>query len=385
MTLCAFLVGCTPAAPEYRPNRLFAASVAREQGDSDSDAIAFRVRDFTNSFFGTIDAPKWPEWCGCPVELESVTRCSGPVGRSSDKVERGVFRKHCVQCHGATGDGFGPAAMLLAPYPRDFRRGTFKFKSTPIGSKPTRDDLRHTLERGIRGTSMPAFESLTHSESYAKDVDDLVEYVRFLSIRGEVERMLITKVIREDLELDNQSDEVRRIVRRIANQWANADTLKVEVPEVPSLDEYGLMDSISRGRELFRSEITACVKCHGPDGNGDGIAQDYDVWTKDWTILAGIDPSSKTEWKEMKPFGALKPVIDRPRNLILSRVRGYRGPDSPTDLFRRLVVGIEGSPMPPIARATNGNPGLTDDQIWDLVHYVQEFKYLVPNPHSFSK
>jgi len=27
--------------------------------------------------------------------------------------------------------------------------------------------------------------------------------------------------------------------------------------------------------------------------------------------------------------------------------------------------------MPPIARAVNGNPGLTDDEIWDLVHYVQ--------------
>jgi hypothetical protein len=72
---------------------------------------------------------------------------------------------------------------------------------------------------------------------------------------------------------------------------------------------------------------------------------------------------------------ALKPVIDQPRNFAWG---GFRGGSEPTDLFRRLVLGIEGSPMPPIARAEGNNPGLTDDEIWDLVHYVMSLGEVKP-------
>src|SRR5436190_23018583 len=34
---------------------------------------------------------------------------------------RDVFMKRCVQCHGVTGDGEGPAAEWLYPKPRDYR------------------------------------------------------------------------------------------------------------------------------------------------------------------------------------------------------------------------------------------------------------------------
>ena len=118
---------------------------------------------------------------------------------------------------------------------------------------------------------------------------------------------------------------------------------------------------------LFESELTACVKCHGADGLGNGTSQDFDDWTKDWTIRAGIDPANKSEWKAMKKYGALKPVIDRPRNLKLGALRGGT---SRGDIYLRLVLGIEGSPMLAVAKKENGNPGLTDDDIRDLVEYV---------------
>ena len=59
-----------------------------------------------------------------------------------------VFNKHCAPCHGASGDGAGKAAEYLDPRPRDYRRGAFKFTSTPYGAKPLRADLVRTVRNG---------------------------------------------------------------------------------------------------------------------------------------------------------------------------------------------------------------------------------------------
>lgn len=50
----------------------------------------------------------------------------------------GLYRKHCLHCHGVSGAGDGPTSTFLFPRPRDYRPGKFKFTSTPNGSKPTR-------------------------------------------------------------------------------------------------------------------------------------------------------------------------------------------------------------------------------------------------------
>jgi hypothetical protein len=69
----------------------------------------------------------------------------------------------------------------------------------------------------------------------------------------------------------------------------------------------------------------------------------------------------------MKKYGALKPVLDPARNLHLGV---FRGGSTRQDIYTRLVVGIEGSPMPAVARKQNDNPGLTEENILDLVEYV---------------
>ena len=77
---------------------------------------------------------------------------------------RAVYQDRCVQCHGVSGDGAGPAARYMYPKPRDYRRGLFKFTSTPYGSRPLRDDLVRTVRQGIRGTSMPNFNLLSERD-----------------------------------------------------------------------------------------------------------------------------------------------------------------------------------------------------------------------------
>ena len=172
--------------------------------------------------------------------------------------------------------------------------------------------------------------------------------------------------------LESTSQWLQEIVQSVLQKWQEAEGLELEVPQVPSWMHVEGQNqageaAIAKGRELFGSELTACSKCHGEHGQGDGKSQDYDEWTKDWTILAGIDPRERGAWKVMKPFGALKPVLVKPRNLQWGAFHGGGDPES---IFRRIVLGIEGTPMPPVARALNGNPGLTDDEIWSLVGYV---------------
>src|SRR5262249_27791410 len=72
----------------------------------------------------------------------------------------GLYRRNCLHCHGVSGAGDGPTAPFLYPPPRDYRRGIFKFTSTPYMARPARDDLRRTIRNGLHGTSMPAFHSL---------------------------------------------------------------------------------------------------------------------------------------------------------------------------------------------------------------------------------
>ena len=378
--ICA-LCGCAPQELAYRSNELHCASLSQGSTHQQIVESALAAQISVQELFGTPDSPKWPDGIAEAVDLEKVTRAAGPVGRNKAKVEHGLYRKHCIQCHGTSGDGMGPVSALLAPYPRDFRRGSFKFKSTPIGKKPTHADLVRTLENGLPGTAMPAFGTLKLSKEFAEDIDALAQYVRFLAIRGEVERRIIAAIVNEE----DMTELPFQIASKIADSWVAADSFSVKPPkfEPPKLSlattSAEQSTSIERGKTVFLSALTACSKCHGIAGDGKGISQDFDDWTKDWTIRAGIDPTKNAEWKPMKELGALKPVIDSSRNLTLG---AFRGGGAREDIYLRIVLGIEGSPMPAIARKVNDNPGITEDGIRDLVEFIYSLSDF--NKHGFG-
>src|SRR5262245_64420086 len=107
------------------------------------------------------------------------------IPQTEAQLERGrlVYARRCAGCHGVKGDGNGPMATFLDPRPRDFRLGSFKFRTTPSGSLPTDGDLYRTVTRGVRWTAMPTWHELPKKERIA-----VVAFIKTLSSRWKDER-----------------------------------------------------------------------------------------------------------------------------------------------------------------------------------------------------
>ncbi|MFQ5877690.1 MAG: c-type cytochrome [Acidobacteriota bacterium] len=79
-----------------------------------------------------------------------------------------LYRRHCAFCHGDRGDGKGEAASLLLFPPRDFTRGLYRFRSTPLGSPPADADLFRSITLGTgTGSAMPRFAWLPGRDRWA--------------------------------------------------------------------------------------------------------------------------------------------------------------------------------------------------------------------------
>lgn len=286
-----------------------------------------------------------------------------------------LYRKHCLHCHGVSGDGHGPTAEFLWPRPRDFRKGLFKFTST-TGTKPTRDDLRKTLRQGIPNSAMPSFEALMSEP----EIEQVLDYTIFLALRGETELALINEAsVLEESEAETAFDAatLAGLTSSIFEQWKSADgeILTPPVPRTPSSGE-----SIDRGRTLFLGQTTEklqCSGCHGYRAYGDGPSFvpkrvfDHVVFGGDPETMTQrldqYDESVKKLWVEGSLDDWGNPL--RPANLNNGPGTQYKGGRRPIDLYWRIAKGINGAKMPSHASA------LKPEQIWDLVNFVLALPY----------
>ncbi len=403
---------------QFEPNEVYSLTLARSRG-AVTEAASQDVTDVLTELFGTPDDPRWPSDQlvdadhRALVAPERLAQAAGPVFSEQDGRDGGLYQKHCVTCHGLAGSGTGPTSRFQNPYPRDFRHGVFKWKSTERAAKPTRDDLQRLLARGVPGTAMPSFTLVRPA-----DRDALIDYVIYLSVRGEVERELLAVAV-DELGYDEQPPEpqwrlavnttniedkaknpsrdpqptpgaesVIDILREVVGGWVDAPQLVVEVPPHPtvspqpstsppppdesaeSLDESAesRLASIERGRDLFHGAIANCAGCHGPGGNGQIVTLDFDDWTKEFTSQIGLTPNNRDAIRPMRDAGALPPRPIHPRRL---RSGVFRGGGEPETIFRRVTQGIAGTPMPGVEWTSEpSGMGLTTGQIWDLVAYV---------------
>ena len=264
------------------------------------------------------------EQCATPSQPKMLWRPEFDAAQ----LQRGllVYRKRCVQCHGVSGDGNGPVAASLYPRPRDYRKGIFKFASTPYGAKPLRADLIRTVSRGISGTSMPAFHLLPTS-----DLEAVVDYVLALTHRGELESQLVLEVSSADAYED---DVLTETIDTIKGRWEQA-AQQVYYPL--TTEPVFTSENIVAGKAAFLSK--GCAQCHGADGRGQ--------------TSENLKGDRKDAW------GYPTRAADLTSGML-------RGGARPIDVYRRIYAGINGTPMPAFNNVLKDEP----DTIWNLVAYV---------------
>lgn len=290
-------------------------------------------------------------------------------GGSHLKQGRQLYMRHCSHCHGTSGDGQGPTAEYLNPRPRDYRHGVFKFTSTRAQAKAGRTDIRRVLENGVPGTYMPSFVPMLEEN----ELDIVVEYVRFLAMRGEFERKMVSELaadfseeavanrrangesrgdIVEELKeflADDITDSLEIVSEDLANAWTAADAPEaLIVPDTSRIPDSP--ESRRIGRELYLSSAINCADCHGIGCKGNGpqttIFEKNPVTQQLYT-----EPGLHDRWDN----------INQPRNLTQGI---YRGGRRPIDLFARINAGIKGSRMPAFDK------NLKHEDIWHIVNYV---------------
>lgn len=373
---------------QFKTNRLYLTKLTNDADPLKPEQIADIVNAVT-ALFGTPDEPYEKLASNGELALEeildfdNVKVSAGAITRDNFGKGLGLYRQHCVHCHGVTGDGQGPTAQFLNPYPRDFRRGTFKFKSTPIGAKPTTEDLQRIVTHGIPGTAMPAFNAILKDG----EIEAIVDYVKYLAIRGETERLLMDYQFNDaDYDEPEAREESRAeflgrefllgTVAEVLDSWREAPELIKEVEERPAeydrwseeFDELALGESIKRGQALYYGSGT-CYTCHGPSQLGDGQVNDYDLWAKelhDWAKSSPEDETYQERLAQHNELSSLKIRNIRPRNL---RRGVYRGGRRPIDIFWRVRNGIDGTPMPAASSV------IDDAGVWDIVNYVLSVPY----------
>jgi mono/diheme cytochrome c family protein len=113
-------------------------------------------------------------------------------------------------------------------------------------------------------------------------------------------------------------------------------------PEPPSSPE-----SVKRGAELFQT--MNCWSCHGKDGRGHGPSAASLTDSKGYPIT---------------PFD-------------FTAGSRFKCGESDQEMFRDLVTGLDGTPMPSFANA------MSPDQKWDAVHYIRSLQ--ISKKHSEAK
>jgi len=227
-----------------------------------------------------------------------------------------VYREYCAGCHGEKGDGQGPAARFLDPRPRDFTKGLFKFANVASGEMPRDEDLMRTIEKGLPGSSMPAWQILPAEERRA-----VITYIKTFSKSWRQRSPGTATAVSED---------------PFAGGGASETTA-----------------AIDRGKVVYHV-LATCWQCHPAYAGRDEISAMAKAEGKDVTLRDDAE----------------KPVMVEDawgRNLLPTdfETRRLKGGSSVQDFYRTIANGIGGTAMP------TWKGGLEERDLWALSYYVK--------------
>jgi len=255
---------------------------------------------------------------------EELTR--GISLRATGTLRRGreQYSMYCVGCHGENGDGEGPAARFLAPKPRDFRKGRVKFAAVPANTLPRDEDLVNTINHGLHGTSMPAWNLISD--------EDKLAIVAYLKTFSEV--------------------------------WQK-EAPGAPVPIKPDPWRKKPQKGIAEGERVYHG-IAACASCHPAYATRSAIVEHMKAF--DLPVTGFRDDMYGSVEKESDWGAPIKPpdfLTDR------TKIAATR-----EELVRVIAAGVGGTAMP------SWGDALTDRQLWGLAYYVESLVELRDTPRG---
>ncbi len=257
-----------------------------------------------------------------------VLLASIPMTALSEEKGKALYDQSCASCHGEKGDGKGPAADFVFPKPRDFTKGTYKFKSTGSGEPALDSDILRTIREGNPGTSMPAWKRFSDDE-----VKALVVYLK---------------------QFSPDTFSIQGTPFKIGNPPGNKDKM------------------IVLGKELYQS--VKCWECHGKAGKGDGEKGWQEKFKDDWHN--SIYPADQTSPWEYRAGSDLKDIF---RTISVgfdgTPMTSY-GDTVPEEKRWALAYFVQSQEQTRVlgpalrVKKVEAIPAATDDPVWKGVEYL---------------
>jgi mono/diheme cytochrome c family protein len=140
--------------------------------------------------------------------------------------------------------------------------------------------------------------------------------------------------------------EVLEYVKSLNLRFRERGAVKtITVPAPPTLAP----GRLTRGKQLYAD--AECLACHGERGRGDGPSAPRLRDNRDLPIAA----------------------------TDLTRPERFKNGARPEDVYRTLVTGLAGTPMP------SYGDSLEPDQVWDLVFYLLSFSSNGPSAEKATR
>lgn len=238
-----------------------------------------------------------------------------------------TYNNYCMQCHGMTGDGQGPAAQGMVPAPRNFKQGIFKFGTTPLGELPTDDDLRRIIRYGLNGTQMLPWDISDER------LNAVIQYIKTFSPTWKEQKSGSSLEFKKD-------------------PWA---------PELAS-------QAIEQGSKIYHG-FAQCYTCHPSYASTEEIS----------TYSKELTGNSVDSIREAAHLSMLQGSSYQHSYMPTDFTKGYiRTARTTEDIYKRLAVGVNGTTMP----SWRGMLSLTGDveedekNLWALAHYVKSLSDL---------
>ena len=141
----------------------------------------------------------------------------------------------------------------------------------------------------------------------------------------------------EDLLSSEEREDLVTYLKSMSRFFNNAaEPAELEFSSAPKVSD----ERIAEGAEIY--ERVECSKCHGQAGRADGTSAPTQKDDSDLPIY----PANLTQnWR-------------------------FNGGGTVEDIYRRLRTGLDGTPMPTFSDLIDAGV-VTDDQLWNLAHYVR--------------